>query len=371
MGKSPRIAFIHDWLTTYGGGERLLEAALEVSGPAHVFTTVYKPETFSRSIIGQQTVHPSFVDRLPLARKNHRLYLPVMPFAVEQFDLRAFPLVVSISSAVAHGVLTRPDQRHIAYVSAPARYAWHLYQDYLEDTNRSRGFRSFLIRLIMHYFRLWSASAAQRVDCMLAVSQWTAECIRRAYNRQVNVLYPPVDVDRFSPQPKRDDFYLVVSRLVPYKKVLLTAQAFTCLGYPLVVVGSGPEQQKIAQAAGENVRLLGFQPDERVAELMGQARALIHMAEEDFGITMVEAQAAGCPVIAYGSGGAREIIQEGKTGLFVPQQTMEGLMHAVQHFEDHRTSYRAEAMRQNALRFSKMRFQQQLRQMLERQLTKL
>jgi len=367
MEKLPPIAFVHDWLTTFGGGERVLEAALEVTGPAHVFTTAYKPGTFASSIIGQQAIHTSFLDRLPLAQRNHRLYLPLMPFAVEQYDLRPYPLIVSISSAVAHGALTRPDQRHIAYISAPARYAWHLYQDYLEDAGLSRGPRSFAARLALHYFRLWSASAAQRVDCMLAVSCWVAECIRRAYGRQAEVLYPPVDVDKFQPGQKREDFYLVVSRLVPYKKVALTVQAFTRLGRPLVVVGDGPDYKKVADTAGENISLLGFQPDEKIAELMGKARALIHMAEEDFGISMVEAQATGCPVIAYGKGGAREIVQEGRSGLLVPEQSVDSLIQAVGQFEEHYNCYAENEIRRNALRFSKQRFQQQFRRVLEKQ----
>ncbi|HLA99627.1 MAG TPA: glycosyltransferase [Anaerolineales bacterium] len=359
---------MHDWLTTFGGGERVLEAALEVTGPAHVFTTAYRPETFAHSIIAQQTIHTSFLNRLPLAQRNHRIYLPLMPFAVEQFDLRPFPLVVSISSAVAHGALTRPDQRHIAYISAPARYAWHLYHDYLEDAGVARGVRSLAARLVLHYLRLWSASAAQRVDCLLAVSCWVAECIRRAYGRKAEVLYPPVDVEKFQPGQEREDFYLVVSRLVPYKKVALTVQAFNRLGRSLVVVGSGPDYRKVAQAAGENISLLGFQPDEKIAELMGRARALIHMAEEDFGISMVEAQAAGCPVIAYGKGGAREIVQEGRTGLLVPEQSADSLIQVVGQFEEQRSCYVESTIRQNALRFSKERFQQQFQRVLEAQL---
>lgn len=365
MNSVPKIAFIHDWLTTWGGSEQVLEAALEAFAPAPIHTLVYKPEAFGDSLIGKQRILPSFLQRLPGSRRNHRLYLPLMPLAIEQFDLHGYSLILSSSHAVAHGVLTHPDQLHVNYVHTPMRYAWHLYHQYLEESGLTRGPKSWLVRLIMHYMRQWDFQAAQRPEHFIANSHWTARNIWRAYRRKAEVIYPPVDVDSYQPLSPREEYYLTVSRLVPYKKVGLIIKAFKELGYPLKVVGDGPLYKTYSQESPPNVELLGWQPKEQLARLLGRAKAFVYAAEEDFGITPVEAQAAGCPVIAYGRGGASETVIDGKTGILYREQSVEALMRAVREFEQAPDRFRVEDLRRNAARFSRERFIREFRAYVE------
>ena len=222
----PRLAFVHDWLVTWGGGEQVLEKAVETLGPAPIHTLIYEPEVFSGSPIGEQRIVTSFLQRLPGSSRNHRRYLPLMPLAVEQFDLRDYPVVFSSCHAVSHGVLLRADQLHVNYVHSPMRYSWHLYHQYLQESGLTRGVRSWVARGLLHYLRLWDFQAAQRPDHVLANSHWTARNIWRAYRRQAKVIYPPVDTDAYHPLAPRDDYYLTVSRLVPYKRIGLILEAF-------------------------------------------------------------------------------------------------------------------------------------------------
>jgi len=365
MSSVPDLAFVHDWLTTWGGSEQVLEAALEAFAPAPIHTLVYKPEAFGDSLIGRQRILTSFLQRLPGSRRNHRLYLPLMPLAVEQFDLHGYSLILSSSHAVAHGVLTYPDQLHVNYVHSPMRYAWHLYHQYLEETGLTRGLRSWFTRLLLHYLRLWDFQAAQRVDHFVANSRWTAQNIWRAYRRKAEVIYPPVDVDSYKPLSPREEYYLTVSRMVPYKKVGLIIKAFGQLGCPLIVVGDGPLYKTYSQESPPNVELLGWQPKGQLASLLGRAKAFVYAAEEDFGISPVEAQAAGCPVIAYGRGGLAETVVGGETGILFQEQTVEALVNAVHEFERAPDRFRVEDLRRNAERFSRERFVREFRSYVE------
>jgi glycosyltransferase involved in cell wall biosynthesis len=350
------LAFVHDWLVTWGGGEQVLEGAVEALGPAPIHTLIYRPEVFSASPIGQQRIIPSVLQRLPGASRNHRRYLPLMPMAVEQFDLRDSRVVFTSCHAVSHGVLLRADQLHVNYVHSPMRYAWHLYQQYLEESGLARGVRSWLARGLLHYLRVWDFQAAQRPDHVLANSHWTARNIWRSYRRQATVIYPPVDTDAYRPLAPRDDYYLTVSRLVPYKRIGLILEAFRDLGYPLKVIGDGPLLQTYRRVAPANAEILGWQPKDRLAELMGRARAFVYMAEEDFGITPVEAQAAGCPVIAYGRGGVGETVIDGKTGCLFHEPSVEALRAAVRRFEESPNAFHVEDLHRHAERFSRRRF---------------
>ena len=365
MTGTPRLAFVHDWLTTWGGAEQVLAAALEVYPEAPVYTLIYRPEVFRNSVIGRHEIRTSFLDRMPFARSRHRAYLPLMPLAVEQFDLREFDVIVSISHAVAHGVLPQPGQLHINYICIPIRYAWHLHHDYLAQSGLRRGLKSIAARVLLHYVRLWDQLASDRVDHFVAISRWVARNVWRAYRRPADVIYPPVDVDRFEALSPREDYYITVSRLVPYKRVDLVVQAFARLGRRLVVVGDGPELPRLRAMAGENVRLAGWQSDESLRELLGRARAFVYAAEEDFGISPVEAQAAGCPVIAYGRGGASETVIDGKTGILYREQSVEALMRAVREFEQAPDRFRVEDLRLNAERFSRERFVREFRAYVE------
>lgn len=363
MIRMPDVAIIQDALPFRGGAERVIEAVLEIAPTAPVYTAVYCKEHFADSILRSHTVHTSFIDRLPGARANHYRYAPLFPWAMERFDLRAHEVALSFSYAFAHGILPEPDQLHLCYMYTPLRYAWRSAA--LHDTfTRSKA---VLVSAWMHYVRLWDLAAAARVDHFIAISQWVAACIRRAYRRSAEVIYPPVDVDDFRWDQSREDHYIAVGRLVRHKRVSLIVDAFSRLGYPIYIVGDGPEHDHLAERAAANVRLLGRQSRSKVAELLSRARGFIHAAEEDFGITMVEAQAAGCPVIAYGKGASRETVVDGKTGLFFPEQSVESLMTAVRAFEESNVRLDPGELRRNAERFRKERFQRELATAVERE----
>lgn len=360
MTEAPKLAIVTDALTTYSGAERVLAAVLERYPSTPIYTLVYKPSPFADTEIGKQKVITSWIQHLPGGVSGYRNYLPLLPLAVEKFDLRGYDIVLSFSYAVAHGVLCGPDQLHISYTHAPLRYAWQSAHDYFQH-----GMLAPAAHLILHYLRLWDQAAARRVDYFVANSQWTASCICRAYRREAQVIYPPVEIERFQPLAPRADYYLAFSRLVRHKRLELTVEAFSKLDLPLLVIGEGPNKKRLQRLAGPNVKFLGRQSNEAAAELLGRARALVHAAEEDFGIVMAEAQAAGCPVIAYARGAAGEIIQEGETGLLFREPTVESLIAAVEKFEHRVDSFRSGDANQNALRFGKVRFQKEFEQMLE------
>ena len=360
-----RAAFVHDWLAVYAGAEKVLEAALELYPRAPIYTLIYQQESFKGTRIAAHPVHTSFIERLPKGQEKYRSYLPLMPLAVEQFDLSDYGIVISSSHAVAKGVLTRADQLHISYIHTPIRYAWDLQFQYLKEAGIERGLRSTIARLILHYIRLWDVASANRVDVFVANSRYVAQRIWKIYRRRARVIYPPVDVDRFVARSNRDDFYLALSRFVPYKKMDLIVRTFSQLGLPLVVIGDGPDFAKVERLAGSNVKLLGRQPDEVVRDYMERCKAFVFGADEDFGITPVEAQAAGAPVIAFGRGGVTETVIEGKTGLFFGEQTEESLAETVRRFEKGERGFDAQAIRENAERFSKKRFLAEFSELVE------
>ena len=365
MADRPRVAIVYDWLTSLGGAERVLDAVVELLPGAPIYTLLYRKEVFRGSLVAERAVHTSSLDRLPLARTHYRAFLPLMPWAVERFDLRDYDLIVSLSHAVAHGVLHRPDQLHISYTSTPARYAWSQPATALRE--RVGVGRAFAASWALHYFRLWDLSAAQRVDRFVAISHWVRRNVWRYYRRRAQVVYPPVDLALYRPLAPRGETYVTVSRLVPYKRVGLITEAFARLRLPLVVIGDGPEHRRLAQSAPRNVRFLGWQPDHALAELLGRAKAFVYAAEEDFGIAPVEAQASGCPVIAFGSGGVLETVIPEKTGIFYPEQTVESLIEAVERFEKGEVSFDVGELRRNAERFRRERFMSEFRSLLERE----
>jgi glycosyltransferase involved in cell wall biosynthesis len=363
MKGAPNIALVQDALPTRGGAERVLEAVLELFPHAPIYTLIYRPEAFVTSKIQETTIHTSFLNRIPGLRLWHRSLLPFMPFAVEQLDVSGYEIILSFSYAVAHGVLARPDQLHLSYTFTPLRHAWHAYQQFLETNVSIIG--NLPTRLILHYFRQWDVIASNRVDDFIAPSQWIAECIRRAYRRQATVIYPPVNLDESTLETQRGDYFVTVSRLEPHKKIDLIVQAFNQLGLPLILIGDGREFGYIRKLAQPNILLLGHQSDEVIREVLRKARGYIHAAEDDFGITPVEAQAAGCPVIAYAKGGVLETVIEGKTGFFYPQRDVDSLVAAVKRFEREYQNLSGETIRKNAQRFGKQRFQHEFAQFVE------
>jgi glycosyltransferase involved in cell wall biosynthesis len=361
------VAFVHDWLPVYGGAERVLEQMLRALPQGDVFSLFDFLPDDQRAFLGGRDVRTSFFQGLPLARSRYRYYLPLAPLAVEQFDLRGYDVVVSSSYLVAKGVLTTADQCHVAYVHSPVRYAWDLQSAYLEQHGMQRGLRGMLVRLVLHYLRLYDVASTNRVDALAANSHHVARRIWKTYRRRSTVIYPPVDTDAFTPVAAKEGYYVTVSRLVPYKRVDLIVEAFA--GMPdreLIVIGDGPDLDRVRKLAGPNVTVLGYQPFDVVRHYMQRARAFVFAAEEDFGIVPVEAQACGTPVIAYGRGGALETVVDGETGVFFAKQTPQSLAEAVERFDRLQPRLSAEQVRLHAERFSKERFAREFASFVER-----
>ncbi|HEX9332606.1 MAG TPA: glycosyltransferase [Anaerolineales bacterium] len=353
MNSKPRIAFVLDALPAIGGGEKTLFAALEVFPQAELFTLVYNKNAFANTPIANKEIFTSYLDKIPFAQTHHRLLLPLMPSAIERFDLCSYDIVVSFSYAVAHGVRVNNGTRHISYTYTPMRYAW---SDINIDGTRSH--KNLMMNLLMDQFRAWDKAAASRVDEFAAISQGIADRIQSAYQREARVIYPPVETERFHPNRKRGNYFVTLSRLVAHKRIDLVIEAFSRLKLPLKIIGEGPERERLQKRAASNIEFLGFQSEASVVQLLSHARGFICAAEEDFGIAMVEAQAAGCPVIAYKAGGALETVIDGVTGLFFTEQSASSLIEAIKRFESVAHCFHSNDMLDNAQRFSKVRFLQ-------------
>jgi glycosyltransferase involved in cell wall biosynthesis len=359
--KNVRVAIVHDWLVTYAGAERVLEQIVACFPDADLFSVVDFLE--DRSFLRGKSVTTSFIQKLPKARTKYRAYLPLMPIAIEQLDVSAYDVVISSSHAVAKGVLTGPDQVHISYVHSPIRYAWDLQHQYLQQSKLTNGPKSAMARLILHYIRNWDIRTSNSVDTFVANSQFIARRIRKVYQRRAHVIFPPVDVDAFVLHEQKEDFYLTASRMVPYKKIDLIVEAFARMPQRrLVVIGDGPDMQKIRAKATPNVEIMGYQPFKVLQEKMQRAKAFVFAAEEDFGISVVEAQACGTPVIAYGKGGALETVRDlsgvRPTGMFFDEQRAESIIAAVDEFDVHASRFVAADCRANAERFSAAHFRE-------------
>lgn len=349
-----KLGIVHEWLNIYGGAERLLADILDVYPKATLHALIHNKQNLIGTPLEGHNVKTSFLQNIPRVEHLYRGLLPLMPLAIESMNVREHDVVLSISHAVAHGVKTRKHQTHISYVCTPMRYAWHLQDDYLHLHHLDKPLLGAAARLTLSLLRRWDKSSASRADHLLAISHWTAQKIKQSWNRESKVIHPPVNVERFSPGKYRDDFYIHVSRLVPYKMTAEIIKAFNELNLPLVIIGDGPEMPHLQKLAMENVKLLGHQPDDIVTNLLNHAKAFVYMATEDFGIAMVEAQAAGCPVIAYGRGGAAEIVRDGETGLLFQEQTSCGLSEAVRQSQGMKLN--SKAAQENAARFSRDRF---------------
>jgi len=362
-----RIAIVNDWLTTYAGAERVLEQLLTVYPDAHLFSVCdFLPEA-ERAFLKGRSPTTTFIQKLPGAAKRYRNYLPLMPLAIEQLDLSAYDLILSCSHAVAKGVLTGPDQLHISYIHSPIRYAWDLQHQYLRESGLNHGFKGWLAKWLLHKIRLWDLRTANGVDHFIANSNFIARRIWKVYRREAEVTYPPVDVSSFTLRADKGDFYLTASRMVPYKKIDLIAEAFTRMpDKRLIIIGDGPDAERIRVRAGSNVQLLGYQPFEVLRDHMQRAKAFVFAAEEDFGITPVEAQACGTPVIAFGKGGSLETVvgldqPHPPTGVFFGEQTVDAILLAISAFEENPARFSAETCRENALRFSPEIFRERIK----------
>lgn len=356
-----KLAIVHDYLNQYGGAERVLEEMHTLWPDAPIYTSIYAPELMPPSYRSMD-IRPSFMQRLPGVMRHHQPYLPFYPFAFEAIDLAEYDVVVSNSSAFAKGVVTQPSALHICYCLTPMRWVWS-YHEYVRRERLGRLSR-LALPLVVNYLRLWDVASANRVDHFIGISRAVAARILKHYRREAAVIYPPVNTAAFGPVPQPDDYYLVVSRLIPYKRIDLAVEACTRLNRPLKVVGGGRDRAALERRAGPTVQFLGKVPDDQLADLYARCRALIFPGEEDFGIVPLEAQAACRPVIAFAGGGALETVVDGRTGIHFRRSTPEALIEAILRLEG--TSFEPSVIRAHAERFDVRGFRGALGGFVER-----
>lgn len=371
-----KVAIAHDWLVTLGGSELVLREMLRLFPDATVFTLIDKMAEGDRSFIGVTRTRTSFLDRMPGVASSYRRLLPLFPVAMSALDVGDYDVVISNSHAVAKGVRTRTHQLHVCYCLSPMRYAWDLRAQYLKETGLAGGVRGYAANHVLDRLQHWDRASSTRVDAFVTLSRYIADRIARAYGRTAAVIYPPVDVDYFdlesSRSPGGGDYYFTMSRFVPYKRIDLIARAFSKLpDRKLVIAGDGPDAAKVRAAAAPNVELVGRVGRDEARALLGNARAFLFAAEEDFGIAPVEAQARGVPVIAYGRGGALETIRglddDAPTGAFFGEQSAEAIVQAVRRFEANAHRIDPIACRRNAERFAERVFRDEFAEFVERE----
>jgi glycosyltransferase involved in cell wall biosynthesis len=351
-----KVAIVHDYLNQRGGAERVLECFIDLFPNAPIYTIISDLSIMPDKIRNADVRH-SFIQSIPFSKKHYKKLIKWFPLAVEQFDLREYDVVLSSSSAFAKGVITNPNQLHICYCYTPMRYVWDLYHQYINEDVTNPIFK-FLLPQVLHHIRIWDQVSAQRVDHYIADSNSIANRINKYYRREASVIYPPVNLDRFSIPQESEDFFLIVSRLIPYKRVDLAIQACNDLKLPLVIIGDGYDRSRLEAMAGPTVRMLGYQDDTTTTEYYRRCRAFILPGEEDFGITPLEAQACGKPVIAYGKGGALETVVDGSTGLFFNGSSVDSLKDALSRFNPN--SFDPHRCRQQAMKFSEEGFKTQI-----------
>lgn len=353
------IALIHDWLTNNAGAEKVLFEISELFPGAPIYTSVYDQN--GAKPFSKKTVITSFLQKYPLIKKHREMLVPLTPFVFEQFDLKKFNLVISNTTMAAKGVLTKPNALHICYCHTPSRYLWEPEV----DERGSKGFFSGLRKNVTHKMRIWDRLAADRVDYFLANSKYVADRIKKYYQKDAKVIYPPVNIDLFKPGSLSSvkDYFLFVSRLVPYKKCDLVIDAFNDLKLPLKIIGRGPEKKRLMKKANSNIEFLGYLSDKEIKKYYQEAHAFVFAAEEDFGIVPVEAMACGRPVIAYGVGGAAETVIPNKTGILFSEQTPQCLIDSIKNF-DH-TKFDPKVIRDHAEKFSKERFREEFKEKVD------
>ena len=366
-------ALVHDWFKDFGGAERCVESFTNIWDDFEIYSLIdFLSDKNRETILKGKKVNTSFIQNLPKSKTKYRNYLPLFPLAIEQFDLTEYEVILSSSHAVAKGVLTRPDQLHISYVYSPIRYAWDLHFQYLRESGLDKGLKGWLAKYFLHKIRLWDLSTANRVDHYIAISHYIAKRIEKIYGKKADVIYPPVDTASFKIGNTTENYYVTSSRMVPYKKIDLIVEALSTTNHKLIVIGAGPDWEKVKSKAGNNIELLGYQSFENMKRIIQKSKAYIFAAEEDFGIAPIEAQACGIPVIAFGKGAILETIvgnftneknvKETDTGIFFEEQSVKSLLSAVELFEKEHEKFNKNIIRTNALRFSKERFEKEFEQ---------
>lgn len=362
-----KTAIIHEWLVNYGGSERCVESFVNIWNDAPVFALVdFLNDSERKIILNDKHTVTSFIQNLPFAKKKHRNYLPLFPLAVEQFDLNDYELIISSSHAVAKGVLTNSNQLHICYCHTPIRYAWDLTHQYLNEAGLSYGLKSMVVKSILHYIRNWDITSSLRPDYFIANSKYIARRINKLYRRDAEVIYPPVDTDLFPVEDFKDEYYLTAARFVPYKRVDLIAEAFSQMpDKKLIIIGEGSEQQKIKSKSGKNVELVGYQKTEDLKKYLQKAKAFVFAAEEDFGISVIEAMSCGTPVIAFSKGGTGETVIDGQTGILFDEQNAASIISAVKRFVSEIDSFDPAKLNQYAKQFDRKIFEQNILNFVE------
>ena len=355
-------ALINDWYNQNGGAEKVIHSLNNVWDDFDHFALVDTLNDNDRNfILNGKQAKTSFIQNLPFAKKDHRKYLQFFPIAIEQFDLREYDLILSSSSSIAKGVLTNSNQLHICYCHSPIRYAWDLYHQYLKEANLNSGIKSIYAKYVLHKIRNWDVLTANRPDYFIANSKYIAARIKKIYDKEATVIYPPVNTEYFSLNENKDEYYFTASRMVPYKKIDLIVAAFNKLpNKKLIVAGDGPDFKKIKKLGKSNISFVGHLKGEELKRYIQKAKAFVFAAEEDFGIVPVEAQSCGTAVIAFGKGGATETIAHKKTGYFFYDQTVESLIEAIE--ESEHIMFDPKIIRENALRFSKERFEKEIKE---------
>lgn len=359
------IGVVADWLVTYAGAERVLSEMFDIFPDAELYSIVDFLSDEAREYFHNKKAKTTFIQNLPFAKSKYQNYLPLMPLAIEQLDVSGHDIILSSSHAVSKGVLTGPDQLHISYVHSPIRYAWDLQHQYLKESGLDHGVKGIIAKWLLHKIRIWDYRTTSGVNHFVANSKFIARRINKVYGRTADVIYPPVDVKRFTLNENKKDYFVTASRLVPYKRVDLIVEAFSHMpDKQLVVIGDGSDMKKIKAKATANIEILGYQPNSVMEEYMRNAKAFIFAAEEDFGITPVEAQACGTPVIAFGKGGSLETVRplgvNMPTGMFFEQQNISSLISAVNLFTENQELFEPANCRANALKFSVERFKNEM-----------
>lgn len=326
-----KTALVHDWLNQMGGAEDVLENLVAILPDAPIYTSLYWPEKMP-PFYQEWDIRTGFIDRLPFAHKKQQLYFPFYPTLFEQFDFNDYDLVLSNKSGFCHGIVTGPQTVHICYCLTPTRYVWR-YHQYAEQENLGKFSRA-IMPPVLTYLRQWDRLAAERVDHFIAISQTIRQRIAKVYRRDSTIIYPPVDTRRFKPSVKVDDYYLIVGRLVPYRRIDILIEAFNKMGKKLLIAGRGRDLERLQALAGPTIEFLGYVPDEQLPDLMSNCRAFMWPGEEDFGISPIQAMASGRPVVAYAAGGALETVIPGQTGILFPKQTAEDIVQAVEALDD-------------------------------------
>ncbi|MCO6147655.1 glycosyltransferase family 4 protein [Flavobacterium sp. NRK1] len=360
-----RKALINDWYYINGGAEKVIHSLNNIWDDFDHFALIdFLNESDRAFILKGKRAKTSFIQKLFTAKKNHRKYLQLFPYAIEQFDLSEYDLIISSSASVAKGVLTNHEQLHICYCHSPLRYAWDLYFRYLADSGLMSGLKGIYAKYVLHKIRLWDQLSSNRVDYFIANSYYVKKRIKKIYNREAKVIYPPVDTSFFSCNEKKEDYYFTASRMITYKKIEVIVEAFNRMPEKkLIVAGDGPEFKRIKKIAKSNIEIKGFIDRDQLKTYMQNAKAFVFAAEEDFGIVPVEAQACGTPVIAFGKGGTLETVKNGKTGVFFKEQSADSIKEAVDRFEKITFDYKQ--IREHSLQFSKERFETEMKNFVD------